>query len=138
MPRLASVGPRLGASTLRLASKPDAKATGARRAKGPNNTAAWQKLRLEILRRDAVSIKDHPHLMPSHVLFPDDPWLWPRCRTTGEFLVGKHPAPNSPVADHIIPHRGDLALFWDPDNIQTVSKRWHDSQKQSLEKSGLA
>ena len=58
------------------------------------------------------------------------------CQVTGEMLTGEHPAPNSPVAHHIKPHRGDPALFWDPDNIQTVSKRHHDSEEQAMEKSG--
>lgn len=40
------------------------------------------------------------------------------------------------VADHIIPHRGDPALFWDMSNLQTLTKQCHDSNKQRLEKSG--
>lgn len=32
----------------------------------------------------------------------------------------------SDVCDHIIPHRGDEALFWDPDNKQALCKRCHD------------
>lgn len=53
-------------------------------------------------------------------------------------LVGGKHAPNSAVVDHIIPHRGDLALFWDESNLHAVSKTWHDKHKQSLEKRGLA
>lgn len=59
------------------------------------------------------------------------------CRRTGELLIGKAPAPNSPVANHIEPHHGDPVLFWDPDNIETVSKRVHDGQVQRQEKSGV-
>lgn len=40
------------------------------------------------------------------------------------------------VVDHIKPHRGDQALFWDRDNWQSLCKRHHDSDKQMLEKSG--
>lgn len=58
------------------------------------------------------------------------------CRQTGEVLSGKYPAPNSPVAHHIVPHKGDPQLFWSPDNIETVSKRYHDSAAQSEEKLG--
>jgi 5-methylcytosine-specific restriction endonuclease McrA len=42
------------------------------------------------------------------------------------------------VVDHIVPHRGDQALFWDSkNNWQALCKKHHDSYKQKLEKSGL-
>lgn len=71
----------------------------------------WAPLRLAVLRRDQ--------------------WT---CRQTGVLLIGKAPAPDSPVVDHIRPHRGDAELFFDPDNLQAVSKAWHDSVKQSLDR----
>lgn len=76
-------------------------------------TARWQKLRLKILERDGYT-----------------------CQQTGELLVGRHPAPNSPVVDHIKAHRGDAERFWSEKNLQTVSKAWHDSVKQSIERQG--
>lgn len=79
------------------------------------NTARWRALRLVILERDS--------------------WT---CRQTGALLIGRAPAPNSPVVDHIRPHRGDLALFWDPDNLQAVAKGWHDTEKQRQEKAAAA
>jgi 5-methylcytosine-specific restriction endonuclease McrA len=75
------------------------------------NTKRWKQLRLEVLRRDGFT-----------------------CQQTGVRLTGKAPAPNSPVVDHIRPHRGDAALFFDPANLQSVSKAWHDSEKQRQEK----
>lgn len=30
------------------------------------------------------------------------------------------------VTDHIVPHRGDLTLFWDKNNHQSLSKEEHD------------
>jgi len=30
------------------------------------------------------------------------------------------------VVDHIVPHRGDMRLFWDMDNWQALCKRCHD------------
>lgn len=30
------------------------------------------------------------------------------------------------VVDHIIPHGGDMKLFWDPDNWQPMAKECHD------------
>ncbi len=40
------------------------------------------------------------------------------------------------VVDHIIPHRGDPALFWNTDNWQSLCAPHHDSDKQMAEKSG--
>lgn len=40
------------------------------------------------------------------------------------------------VVDHITPHRGDKALFFDTENLQSLCKICHDSTKQRLEKSG--
>ena len=56
------------------------------------------------------------------------------CCKTGTSLIGKPPAANSPVVDHIKPHRGDPDLFWDKANLQAVCKSWHDSIKQAQEK----
>ena len=68
----------------------------------------WQDLRELVLERDLYT-----------------------CRQTGVLLLGKVGAPDSPVVDHIIPHRGDERLFFDPSNCQAVSKSWHDSIKRS-------
>lgn len=40
------------------------------------------------------------------------------------------------VVDHIEPHRGDMKLFWDTSNWQSLCKACHDRHKQRLEKSG--
>ncbi|MEO3387336.1 HNH endonuclease [Mesorhizobium sp. CAU 1741] len=77
-------------------------------------TARWQKLRLRIIERDVYT-----------------------CQRTGIILVGKHPAPDSPVVDHITPHRGNEALFWDETNLHTVSKAYHDRLKQVEEQSAI-
>lgn len=77
-------------------------------------TARWQRLRGHILKRDMYT-----------------------CQRTGILLIGKHPAPNSPVANHKQPHRGDPVLFWDPDNIETIAKSVHDSEVQREEQESL-
>lgn len=77
-------------------------------------TSRWQKLRLVILKRDKYT-----------------------CQATGQALVGKYPEPNSAVIDHKTPHRGDPELFWSPDNLQAVSKAYHDRDKQRAEARGL-
>lgn len=79
------------------------------------DTKAWKDLRQRILVRDLYT-----------------------CQATGVMLTGKAPEPNSPVVDHIKPHRGDPDLFWDPDNLRAVCKQWHDSIKQAMEKGGRA
>jgi len=40
------------------------------------------------------------------------------------------------VVDHIKPHKGNQALFWDVDNWQALCKPCHDSWKARLERSG--
>lgn len=42
------------------------------------------------------------------------------------------------VVDHITPHRGDMTLFWDQSNWQSLCKPCHDSVKQAEESAGLA
>ena len=107
---------RLGApaSRLRKSAPPKGDDKG-RRSKDWLNTARWQRLRMKVLERDQFI-----------------------CRQTGVMLIGEYPAPNSPVVDHIKPHRGNPDLFWDEENLQSVSKEWHDAEKQSLERRGLA
>lgn len=41
------------------------------------------------------------------------------------------------VVDHIKPHRGDVELFRDSENLQSLCKHCHDSHKQRLERSGV-
>lgn len=72
--------------------------------------ARWKRLRLRIIERDD--------------------WT---CQRTGAPLTGKHPDPDSPVVDHIIPHEGDERLFWDETNLQSVTKAYHDSVKKARE-----
>jgi 5-methylcytosine-specific restriction endonuclease McrA len=120
MARLTALQPRLRAVGARIAAplaRPEAEAQRHRdrdRAqpwRAWYKTARWQALKIEVHVRDNFT-----------------------CQKTGIILTGKHPAPNSPVADHKIPHHGDEALFWDKNNIQTVSKAYHDSVKQAEER----
>lgn len=75
----------------------------------------WRALRLAVLERDG--------------------WV---CQATGVYLVAGRTAPNAAVVDHITPHRGDPALFFDASNCRAVSKAWHDSEKQKAEKAEAA
>lgn len=73
-------------------------------------TARWQRLRQEVLIRDNYT-----------------------CQRTGQLCTGKHPAPNSPVVNHKRPHRGNETLFWNIDNLETVTKAEHDAAIQREE-----
>ena len=40
------------------------------------------------------------------------------------------------VCDHVVPHRGDAALFWSERNLQSLCRRHHDVDKQRSEGRG--
>lgn len=118
MGRLAGRGlpGRLGAAPSRVAQAPERRTEpGGDAWRKWYSTARWARLRRKVLARD----------------------LW-TCQATGVALVSGRTAPNAAVVDHIRPHRGNPALFWDERNLRAVCKQWHDSEKQRLEKRGLA
>lgn len=41
------------------------------------------------------------------------------------------------AVDHIIPHRGDMTLFWDRSNWQSLCREHHNSDKQRVERGGM-
>ncbi|MCL6557390.1 MAG: HNH endonuclease [Firmicutes bacterium] len=49
-----------------------------------------------------------------------NPWCV-ECLKHGNFTPAK-------VVDHIIPHKGDMVLFWDTNNHQALCKRCHDAK----------
>jgi 5-methylcytosine-specific restriction endonuclease McrA len=51
--------------------------------------------------------------------------LHPRCAMCGAAAR---------VVDHIIPHHGDMRLFWDRKNWQSLCFHCHNSKKQRLER----
>lgn len=52
------------------------------------------------------------------------------------FCLAKGNTTAANIADHIKPHRGDVSLFYEASNIQSLCKRCHDSTKQRMEKGG--
>ncbi|MBX3629324.1 MAG: HNH endonuclease [Nitrosomonas sp.] len=42
------------------------------------------------------------------------------------------------IVDHIVPHKGDLKLFWDRKNWQPLCKQCHDTHKQRQESGSAA
>lgn len=84
---------------------------------GPNlyKTARWKRLREEVLLRDCYT-----------------------CQISGVLLRGgrsdrANTALRPAVVDHLIPHDGDEALFFDADNLWAVSADMHDTVCQSIE-----
>lgn len=45
-----------------------------------------------------------------------------------ECLEGKLRLRKADVVDHITPHKGDMALFWDRNNWQAMAKECHDKK----------
>ena len=37
------------------------------------------------------------------------------------------------IVDHVIPHKGSVDLFFDPENLQSLCKHCHDSVKRRIE-----
>lgn len=71
-------------------------------------TANWRRLRLSQLARE------------------------PLCR----FCQSKGIITAADTVDHKTAHRGNMVLFFDKSNLQSLCKSCHSSQKQRLEKSG--
>lgn len=42
------------------------------------------------------------------------------------------------VVDHIVPHKGDINLFYDSSNLRSSCKRCHDSIAKKKDKQGFA
>lgn len=76
-------------------------------------TKEWKQLRLSAFERDKYI-----------------------CQRSGVLCIpnGTGQEDNAPIANHKVPHRGDRALFFDLNNIETVTKKVHDSLIQSEEK----
>jgi 5-methylcytosine-specific restriction protein A len=118
MGRLRSVKPRVAQAAPRIARKTDAE--GHRKGdegRSWYHLARWKHpvtgLRIRVLIRDNFT-----------------------CQRVG---CGKYERNLSLlVADHKTPHRGDPALFWDEDNVETLCKPCHDKAKQAEERAARA
>lgn len=51
-----------------------------------------------------------------------------------EFCLITEDVTAADVVDHKKPHKGDLDLFHDPNNLQSLCKHHHDSAKQMIER----
>lgn len=99
MPLLTSMPPRLGGLPNKLATVPIDSASVERRRADFNpvrplyRTARWGKLRWSVLIRDLFT-----------------------CQMCGRVETDT----SALVCDHRRPHRGNLDLFWDEENLQTL------------------
>ncbi|UYE95813.1 hypothetical protein HAAEEKHM_00093 [Sinorhizobium phage AP-16-3] len=55
--------------------------------------------------------------------------LQPLC----EFCLRTEDVTAADIVDHIKAHKGDLELFHDPSNLQSLCKHHHDSAKQMID-----
>ena len=78
-------------------------------------TKDWRLLRVTILTRDGY-----------------------RCQKCDVALSGGRSNPNSAVVHHKIPHKGDLELFYDPNNLEAVCWKCHSGALQSEEVLGYS
>lgn len=106
MPRLTSLGSNLGKLSNRLQPL-----QAGWRAPNAGSTKrgygyAWQKLRVAFLQQ-------HP--------------LCVMCMADGRTT-------SASVVDHIVPHEGDHAKFWDQGNLQSLCAHCHSSAKQRAER----
>lgn len=76
-------------------------------------TSEWQRLRIKTFIADNFT-----------------------CRMCGVLCRGK--AAHTPVCDHIVPHRGNRTMFFDPLNLQTLCKTCHDGPKQRYERKDMS
>ena len=60
-----------------------------------------------------------------------------RCRICKGLCAGAYGQPNSPICDHITPHKGNTALFYSLTNCQTLCKHCHDRHKARIEARGF-
>jgi 5-methylcytosine-specific restriction endonuclease McrA len=79
-----------------------------------------------------------PSAMVAHRLYSTARWkrlrerqltIKPLCR----FCIESDVVEAATVVDHVIPHRGDQTLFYDPDNLQSLCATCHSSTKQRIE-----
>jgi 5-methylcytosine-specific restriction endonuclease McrA len=128
MARLTTLKPRLSAAPARLATmQPGSwrtdKMTSTQRGYGYK----WQKAR-------AAYLEKHPFcafcLRDLGISYEQD------ADVIGEQCVDRGLGlPRANVVDHMDPHRGDWAVFWDSSRWQSLCFNHHDSEKKRLEAS---
>ena len=126
--KLATIKPRLKAGAQRL----DVLKVGSWRADKASSTArgygyAWQKARVGYLLSHPWCVRC---LAEAGVAAAEPVKALGQCQQLG---IAPPPAH---VVDHIMPHRGDQALFWDKTNWQSLCFTHHSRDKQREEAAG--
>lgn len=80
------------------------------------NTKQWRSLREQVLLRDLYKCQH---------------------KGCGAPLKRGRKSPRSAVVHHLKPHKGDLDLFYDIDNLQSVCWTCHSGDIQSIESRGF-
>ena len=78
------------------------------RMSNPYSNHQWRKLRKQVLAEQPLCVM---------------------CQKVGVITAAD-------TVDHIVPHKGDVNLFWSRDNLQALCSSHHSSQKQSEERGG--
>lgn len=112
-PRVAPLPPRLAPHT------PGSWRNDKRTSHQRGYTYRWQQYREVWLRKHPLCGDRIHGSCPTHS----------RCVQAGLATPGTD-------VDHITPHRGDEALFWDENNHQTLCGTCHDSFKPQFERTG--
>lgn len=127
--RLSDTGNRLGLAAPHLtpnAAQQDRSRKQRRPDRARYGTAQWQRVRWHVLVRDDFTCRmcgwEHELAQSCRALKAID---------RPDLIKGRAP---ELVADHIIPHRGDEAKFWDEGNLQCLCKTCHDRDKQRAER----
>jgi 5-methylcytosine-specific restriction endonuclease McrA len=95
-----------------MAGRPDRRSQRSRAgdlAQKVYTSKRWRALRWEVWHRDAG-----------------------KCAACGQLIIGTF------HVDHIKPHKNDLALIWDKNNLHLMHPVCHNSGKQSEEKRGYS
>lgn len=77
------------------------------------DTARWKRIRRQVFTRDKG-----------------------QCRMCGVILTSGRASDRAAVADHIEPHRGQVALFFDQSNVWAICKQCHDGPCKLIERDG--
>jgi 5-methylcytosine-specific restriction protein A len=105
MGRLRTAPPRIQSAPQRLQEGTGSWRTGKESSAARGYDYRWQKARARYLA-------EHP--------------LCVMCEEDGKVTAAA-------VVDHVVPHRGDVRLFWDESNWQALCKKCHDGEKARQE-----
>lgn len=105
MPRLTTLSPRLKVAPSRLTASSGTWRAGKETASQRGYTYAWRKARLVHLDANPLCVY---------------------CQRKGRVTAAE-------VVDHKVPHRGDMTLFWDRTNWQSLCTPCHSAIKQREE-----